>query len=103
VPLERRDTALAGDALTVGQGAELVGLAHRLTPVAGRAQVRRYEAPLRSRIAPLTNSASGEARNRTAAATSSGRATRPHGLCARMPAPSGPSTNSAPLSVPAKR
>ena len=40
-------------------------------------------------MAPLAHSACGEARYSTAAATSSARATRPYGLCARISSPRG--------------
>ena len=48
--------------------------------VSVRAQVRRYEAPLTSMMAPVQNSEPSAARKSTAWATSSGRATRPSGL-----------------------
>lgn len=54
------------------------------------AQLRRCEAPLRSRIVPDAHCASAEARYRIAAATSSGVATRPKGLCSRIASPAAP-------------
>ena len=50
--------------------------------------IRRYDAPLTSSTDPLAITASGDARYTTAAATSSGVATRPSGLSARRASPS---------------
>src|SRR5919205_2800239 len=50
-------------------------------------------------IVPVLNRAPGEASHRTAEATSSGRATRPYGDCARTASPPGPSSTSRAISV----
>src|SRR4051794_6363730 len=64
--------------------------------------IRRYDAPLTSSTAPLAIAAAGEARNTTAAATSSGVATRPRGLSARRASPRAPVSSSAAMSVSVK-
>src|SRR4051812_49640872 len=64
--------------------------------------IRRYDAPLTSSTAPLAISAAGDARNTTAAATSSGVATRPSGLSARRASPRAPVSSSAAMSVSVK-
>ncbi len=62
---------------------------HRVGTACCRRSQRRYEAPLRSRTAPLAHSALSDARYSTAAAISPGSATRPNGLCARISSPRG--------------
>ena len=65
-------------------------------------QLRRYDAPFTSTIVPLQKRADGEARKSTAAATSSGVATRPKGDCRRTSSPRGPASTSAAMSVSTK-
>jgi hypothetical protein len=60
---------------------------------------RRYDAPFRSRTAPLAHCAPGEARYTTASATSSAVATRLNGLCARIASPARVASSSAVMSV----
>ncbi len=64
-----------------------------------RAAQRRYDAPFTSTTVPLAKRAPGEASHSTASATSSGRATRPNGDCARTASPAGPSSTSRAMSV----
>ena len=54
---------------------------------------------MRSSTAPLAHDASGEARYTTAAATSSGRATRLNGLCALTRSPASVASSSTVMSV----
>ena len=67
-----------------------------------RRYIRRYDAPLTSITVPLAIVASGEARKTTAAATSSGAATRPSGLSARLATPFSPTSSSPAMSVSVK-
>src|SRR3954447_21788877 len=83
--------------------AALAGMApHLAADLVFGHHIRRYDAPLTSSTAPLAIAAAGEARNTTAAATSSGVATRPRGLSARRASPRAPVSSSAAMSVSVK-